>query len=423
MASTEARIWPRDYGATTAAARRGGRYLVHIPDKLTGWTPHIDPGLTAGLSDVERLLRNTSSACQAGAFGRLFFWAESLGSSRIEGVSPSPRRVLHVQTLLFDGHNPRDGRVKEVLGNLAAMEAAVAAASRSAPLELDDILAAHRSLMDKTFTPELGGRVRDSQNWIGGGQYNPLGAIFVPPPPEKVPELLEDLVQYANTSEHNPVLQAAAVHAQFETIHPFVDGNGRTGRALIHAVLKRRGVIGEFTPPFSLYLSAARDDYLAGLSEFQSVAGSLSERLAPWLEVMVLAVARSCQAANAYATAVLRLQGLWRERSGNMRSHSLVARLLDVLPANPVLSLNSACSKTGGSRQRVSKALRHLDRCGILTRKQLGRRVVVFEAVDIFALYDILEQTITSRAAAEDAYDKLFTLGLPSQAASRDTGG
>jgi len=86
---------------------------------------------------------------------------------------------------------------------------------------------------------------------LGGTSYHPIEADFVPPPPDLVPGLIEDLLRYLNGATHAPLIQAALIHAQFETIHPFTDGNGRVGRALIHTVLTRRGLLPGMVLPTS----------------------------------------------------------------------------------------------------------------------------------------------------------------------------
>ena len=116
------------------------------------------------------------------------------------------------------------------------------------PITLDILLEIHRRLLEGTRLEEHGGRIRTVQNWIGGSSYNPCSAAFVPPPPEDVPALLDDLISFCNDDGLPALAQAAIAHAQFETIHPFVDGNGRAGRVLIHLVLCRRGIAARFLP-------------------------------------------------------------------------------------------------------------------------------------------------------------------------------
>lgn len=128
----------------------------------------------------------------------------------------------------------------------------------------------------------IAGQVRTSQSWIGGNDYNPCGADYVPPPPEDVADLLDDLCEAINDDRLQPDVQAALVHAQFETIHPFADANGRTGRALIHVVLRRRGVALSYVPPISAVLGAHRDRYIAGLIGFRDAS------VDPWLPPLIV---------------------------------------------------------------------------------------------------------------------------------------
>jgi Fic family protein len=143
----------------------------------------------------------------------------------------------------------------EVLGNIEAMESAIELAVQAERISLADLLEIHRVLMERSSRPELCGIVRERQNWIGGSSSNPCTAVFVPPPPDQVDGLLQDLIEYMNGDEHSPLVQAAIAHAQFETIHPFADGNGRTGRAPLHVMLRRRGLSPRFVPPISLALA------------------------------------------------------------------------------------------------------------------------------------------------------------------------
>jgi hypothetical protein len=148
--------------------------------------------------------------------------------------------------VLAQGGDAADRIAVEVLANVAAMEAAVELGSSTDTITLDDLLGIHRTLMERSSMPHIGGVVRTMQNWIGGSSYNPCSAVFVPPPPDTVDALLHDLLDYVNGDDHPALVQAAIAHAQFETIHPFADGNGRTGRALIHVILRRRGLAPRF---------------------------------------------------------------------------------------------------------------------------------------------------------------------------------
>ena len=122
-------------------------------------------------------------------------------------------------------------------------------------VSVDDIVALHAALLPD----ERHHGLREVQNWIGGSNWHPLDADFVPPPWDQVARLLDDLVGFLNGSSTGPLIQAALVHAQFETIHPFTDGNGRVGRALIHTVLARRGLAPGAVLPISLVLATLSD--------------------------------------------------------------------------------------------------------------------------------------------------------------------
>lgn len=255
--------------------------------------------------------------------------------------------------------------------------------------------------MERSHTPEYGGVIREEQNWIGGSSYNPCSAAFVPPPPEHIPELLDDLLDYINNDAHSPLVQAAIVHAQFETIHPFADGNGRTGRALIHVVLTRRGLAPRFVPPISLVLATWSDSYIAGLMTFRHLHATdspeRSEATAEWLRIFASATARSCHDAQRYADEIALLNTQWRSQIGTVRANSSVDLLLGILPGVPILTVDIAAKIINRSTARVSDAINTLASAGILTQRDIERRRYrVFEATDVLDLFTNLERTLAS---------------------------
>jgi Fic family protein len=164
------------------------------------------------------------------------------------------------------------------------MAAAVKRINPGELITLDLLLDFHRRLLARTRLGAHAGAIREEQNWIGGSSYNPRSAAFVPPPPEYLSGLLEDLCQFCNSDDIPAVAQAAIAHAQFETIHSFVDGNGRTGRALIHLVLRRRGLATRVLPPVSLVLATWALTEIAraanGLGHFRSAERTRSNQMA-----------------------------------------------------------------------------------------------------------------------------------------------
>jgi Fic family protein len=255
--------------------------------------------------------------------------------------------------------------------------------------------------MEHSPTPELSGVVRIRQNWIGGSSYNPCSAAFVPPPPEAVDGLLADLLDYVNGDEHPALVQAAIAHAQFETIHPFADGNGRTGRALIHIILRRRGVAPRFVPPISLVLATWATDYVAGLTAFRHVGRpdtpKRSTAAAPWLRTFATATTRTCIDAERYAQQIRALDDQWRAQLGRVRAGSAVELILDRLPGVPVLTVDSAARLIGRSKVRTGEAIDRLTEAGVLRQRNIHRqRYRVFEATDVIELFTGLERSLAS---------------------------
>jgi Fic family protein len=286
----------------------------------------------------------------------------------------------------MDAGGRRSANAAEILANVAAMETAVHESATATEFGSDGILAIHRRLMEQDPAQRGAGQFRTDQNWIGGNDYNPCGADFVPPPVEEVPRLLGDLCEAVNSDLLPPLVQAALVHAQFETIHPFDDGNGRTGRALIHVVLRRRGIAPAYVPPISVVLAGARDRYIAGLTGFRGDA------VVEWIERFAAAAAQSAHLARSYLERVGALMATWRERLQAVsapRADATAWAILDVLPAHPIISAPVAAAATSRSRGPVYGGLAQLQEAGVLIPLSQSARNQSWEAE---GLLDLLEQ-------------------------------
>ncbi len=196
-------------------------------------------------------------------------------------------------------------------------------------------------------------------------------------------------------------MQAAIAHAQFETIHPFADGNGRTGRALIHVILRRRGLAPRFVPPISLVLATWASDYIAGLTAYRHVGApdspERSTGAGTWLRTFATAAHRSCADAESYAGKIEALDARWREQLGRVRANSAVELLLDLLPGVPVITVDSAARLIGRSEMRTGEAINRLEAAGVLRQRNVGRqRYRVFEAADVVDLFTGLERALAS---------------------------
>ncbi|MGH3251818.1 MAG: Fic family protein [Trebonia sp.] len=251
-----------------------------------------------------------------------------------------------------------------------------------------------------TRLEQYGGLFREEQNWIGGSGYNPCSAAFVPPPHEFVEDLMADLCAFSSTNVLPAVAQAAIAHAQFETIHPFVDGNGRTGRALIHLILRRRGLAIHVLPPVSLVLATWAQSYIDGLTQFRFVGAPTSpgavEGLNTWVERFASACTRSVADATTFEERTVHLEQQWRERLGPIRANSATDLLLRSLPGAPILTADSAAALIGRTFKPAADAIQRLADAGILRQVSVGRRNRAFEAPEVIAAFTDLERQLAS---------------------------
>jgi Fic family protein len=197
---------------------------------------------------------------------------------------------------------------------------------------------------------------------------------------------MDDLVVFMNRTDLSPVIQAAIAHAQFETIHPFADGTGRVGRALIHVVLRRRGLAPRYVPPVSLVLAADATAYVSGLTAYRE------DRSAEWIDIFATAIGRAAGKATDLASRLADLQATWRERSGKPRRHSSVEALIIALPAHPIVTVATGQRLLGRSKQAVNAAIAVLAERGVLRPLTLARRNRAWEARELFDLVDEVER-------------------------------
>ena len=349
---------------------------------------------------VERLNREASGLADPEAVARLLMRAEAVASSRIEGLEVGGRRLLKAQLARGLGEDASDVTATEVLNNIEAMRWAVESLSTASAVTVENLLGIHERLLTGTSLEEHGGKVRNQQNWIGGSSYNPCSAAFVPPPCEYVCELLQDLCRFCNDDSLPTIAQAALAHAQFETIHPFIDGNGRTGRALIHVILRRRGLAPGVVPPVSLVLATWSRDYVDGLTATRYVAEPTSDEAAEglnyWVALFAAATQRAVTDAEMYEQRVAEVQDTWRNRLGRVRANSAVDRLVNALPGAPIITVQSGAALIDRSEQAVNEAIPRLERAGVLKQANLGRRNRAFEATDLINAFTDLERQLAS---------------------------
>ncbi|WP_164703142.1 Fic family protein, partial [Modestobacter sp. KNN46-3] len=266
------------------------------------------------------------------------------------------------------------------LGNVRAMRAALDLAGDLSP---STILAMHAALLDEV-EPTIAGRWRTDQVWIGGDSYGPHGAAFIPPVADDVPALIDDLVTFARR-EDVPVLVLAAVsHAQFETIHPFPDGNGRTGRALIHALLRRYELTRAVTVPVSAGLLSEVDGYFAALTAYRE--GDINPIVSALADGALTAVVNARQ----LVADLHQVRARWDDVV-LARRDATAWRVADLLVRQPVLDAATIAREVGVSPGNALRALEPLVAAGVVTeftgraRNRLWQATEVLTAVDAFA--------------------------------------
>lgn len=400
MGSFDDVLWESNPEAPTMRDRMSGRYYPYVPDKLTQTSvPLSVEAVKACEQTAIALVRLDSRAKYTSVvepLTRMLLRSEAVSSSRIEGLEMNARRVLELEALDEIGVSHRfDSAEVEVLGNIRAMRESVDVVAQKERITLEDICMIHEALLRDTRLSDYGGKIRDTQNWIGGSWYNPLGAAYVPPAPERVLGLMGDLVTFVNESTLPVVATAAIAHAQFETIHPFADGNGRCGRALIHIILKRGGLTTHTLVPVSPLLLTMKEQYVTALSDFRfdsnnSLESNRSACISQWVEFFCFVLEQACARADAFEEEVEAIRNRW-QKIVLPRANSAAQLLLDALLGTPVVSVESAARLTGRSYTAARGAVRTLKERGVLVQRSKNKKSGLFvaqELIDAFSRYE-----------------------------------
>jgi Fic family protein len=386
------RTWAPDPAAHAPARfRRACKYDAFVPTTLALLPVSLEGTVAGVVSEAEAAIRGLNDAAHPALapLARLLLRTESIASSKIEGLEAGVRELARAEADIEAGGRAKP-TIREVLANIEAMELALKEAVATPRFALAQIVAIHRRLMERAPSARrIAGQVRTSQNWIGGNDYNPCGADFVPPPPEEVRALLDDLCDALDSDLLPPIVQAALVHAQFETIHPFADGNGRAGRALIHVVLKRRGLAPGYVPPISVVLAAHRDRYIEGLTRFRG------DRVSEWIEHFAAAASTSAKLAEAYLGEVRKLTEKWRAklraRPNAPRADAAAWAVIDILAGHPVITAPVAAAAAGRSKPQIYEAIDQLQAAGVLVPLSGSKRNRSWEAAGLLDLMERLE--------------------------------
>jgi Fic family protein len=360
--------------------RRGqtGPYRRSIPAFITDANLKVPATLAAEIEEAsnEIVRFDAEFGSVLGPYGAVLLRTEAVSSSRIEQLSASARSIATVEI----GVDGASGNAGVIVANARAMEAAIAAAGS---LDETSILETHRILLEDDQL-SIAGAWREEQNWIGPGNAGPRLASFVPPAFERVPALMADLVTFVRRTDLPVIALVGVAHAQFETIHPFIDGNGRTGRTIMHAILRDRGLTTESTVPISAGILSNTDDYFSALTRYRS--GDTDTIISMTARSIVHGVGLGRQLVGDLQTIRASWDDLIKARKG-----ADAWRLADLLIGQPVVTRELIAQRLNVGENNVDRILQPFEDAGILVKTgslSRGRRVwrstEVLSALDAF---------------------------------------
>ncbi|UQN28884.1 Fic family protein [Brachybacterium kimchii] len=388
---SEERPWSQRQRGGTREDRMMDRVITRIPPRLAD----LDVGVTSATARameraLEAIVRTDQSAgAEAPALARFMIRNESIASSRIEHVSASGADLA--RALVGSRAN---ASARSMVAASRALHEMLLAAGRAGALTIDDLQNAHRLLMqddDSLGDREWAGRVREEQNWIGGSDHSPRGALFVPPPPDLIDRLLVDLEAFLARDDLPVLLQATIAHGQFESIHPFTDGNGRIGRALIAGILQRRGVTRNAAVPVASGLYALREQYFAALGAYRE--GDLG----PLVDVLCRSAEAAATEARVSFERLREMPDAWHEEIPG-RGGSALARLLGILFAHPTFTVDEAREALGASTAALYPAVETLESAGILREVTGRKRERIWVVADVVDELEDLDRRVAIRA-------------------------
>lgn len=363
-----------EHGSRTQKRLAAGPYLASVPAFIADQTISLDSELNALTEEAaSELARFDAEVGQIAApFASILLRTESASSSEIENLTSGARQIALAE---LGEHASKNAQL--IVGNVRAMQAALAL---SESIDGHAILEMHRALLEHS-NPDIVGHWRDQQVWIGGGSLGPHTAQFVPPHQDRVPALMDDLVAFANRVDLPVLAQTAIAHAQFETIHPFPDGNGRVGRALIQAMLRGGQLTRNVAVPVSAGLLHDTSRYFDALGAYRS------GDIAPIVRSIAEASFAAVHNGRILVDGVEAVQVEWRGRI-RARRDSAAHRLVDILLRQPVIGAAAAAAQLGISTVNAQVAIDRLVDANILTQITDGRRNRIWLAKDVVRVLD-----------------------------------
>ena len=360
-------------------------YNASVPAQIANMGFDLDDDVVATAEDArativrfdERLSALLGGDAEFAPMSSVLLRTESTSSSQIENITAGARALALAEL----GITRFGSNANQVVANVDAMQRAIALAD---DVTSASILAIHDALMRDQ--PRIGpGVFRDEPVWIGGGGLSPHGATYVAPHHTRVPEAIEDLCAFTRRRNLPLIAQAAIAHAQFETIHPFADGNGRTGRALVHAMLKQGHATTRTTVPISAGLLSNTATYYEALNAYRR--GDPNTIVARFTEATYAAIANS----DTLAGDLHAIHQDWNLKL-TARKDSVAWRILPVLLSQPAVTSKVVQRRCRASQPAADRALKQLLDAEIVRSKdehgEGRKRDVVWRSDDVLQALD-----------------------------------
>ncbi|MFJ2299253.1 Fic family protein [Oerskovia paurometabola] len=360
---------------STTGRRPARRYTASIVPPIAELPVVLPAPLSAEVEDASREITrfDTEMGSELAPFTAVLLRSESAASSKIERLTASARQIAMAElgAARFGSNAP------VIVANTRAMRAALALAHQP---DQDTVLHMHHALMEHD-DPEQAGRWRTEQVWIGGVDHAPAGADFVPPHHERVPGAIDDLIAFIKRDDVPPLAHAAIAHAQFETIHPFTDGNGRTGRALVQAMMHSSGLTRNVTMPLSAGLLADVGSYYAALDTYRQ--GHPEDLISQFVH----ASARAVDNGRRLVQEVRSIRAEWDSRI-TARRGARTYEVADLLTRQPIINAQVLKEVLGIGPTNVRRHMDPLTQAGIVTETRVHRKGVVWSALQILGALD-----------------------------------
>ncbi len=365
------------------------KYAASIPATIAQTALDLPADALAASEEAARELSRFDAELghRVAAFGPVLLRSEAAASSQIEQLTASARAIF---TAELGGTGARNAA--QIAANTTSLQAAIESAEDVSP---DAIRRMHAALMagQPRHTP---GEWRQEAVWIGTSAQSPISADYVAPRWERVPELIDDLTIFAKRLDLGPLALTAIAHAQFETIHPFTDGNGCTGRALAQALLRYRAVTRNVAVPASAGLLADVSGYHRALTAYR--AGDPEPIVARFIDASANAIVNARQ----LVAEIDDIRAGWQEHV-RARSNSGAWRVLDVIARTPVVDADLVARELGIRPQNAYPLLRALTDQGVLKAKSECRLGTLWRSDEILAAIDRFAERAGRRGLASVA--------------------